>query len=190
MAELKLSFSIPDWLYRYRWSNLNRFFRWYLKPNKCVVCGSTTIFRSPEVEWLDSDGHVQMLGQANVEDNEYSNCLCLSCVAEATAHGEYIPKRGDKKYQQTDTKDTCDHCGGERKSYRWTSVKHNGFKLSLIVGNHCSWNSTYYCRDCIHTIFSEGVPKSGVLSRYQGKFVYLNNFGLPVVDGKVRFPAK
>lgn len=189
MAEISIKFKIPAVLYRYRWKNVKGYVKWLLFPNKCSVCGAVTEFNTPEVKWRDLNGHTRMMGQANIE-KEFNKCICQSCVADIVANGKPVPKVNSQKYFKYETKLTCDHCNQKTKSYKWTAFEHKGIRVALILGDYCSWNSAYYCPTCISKIFSEGTDQGRTLTVYRGKFVPQNNFGLPVVDGKAKFPER
>jgi hypothetical protein len=188
-TEIKLSIHVPDWLYRYRWKNIKGYMTWMLRPNKCCICGNRMAISHPNVNWMDEYGHTKMMGQADVE-LDYTKCVCPSCVAKATVEGTFVPKRQAEKYQRFDVMGTCDHCHNKTKSYKWTAINYRGYNIGLILGNYCSWNSAHYCPECIGKIFSDGKQSSGILSSHKGKFAYQNNFGLPVIDGKVHFPDR
>lgn len=191
MAELKIKFSVPDSVYKYRWSNLKKYFGFKLFPPKCSVCGQPVNMKHPYVRWKDPSARravAEMMGEATVE-NDYSAAVCKECVVDAVMSGTAVPKNNAKQYHEYETREQCDHCGTKTTAYKWTAFHHKEVTISLILGNHCSWNSAHYCKECITEMFVKGEDQSHVIGAYKGKYVP-HYFGLPVVGGKVRFPER
>ena len=195
MATLKFKVNIPDWLYRYRYVNLKRYAKWLFFPNKCIECGKQQPLKNPDIEWYYGDALEKSYGRMLIKwdiEGDYNKCICPSCMAKHVSDENAVPKLGRKKYNQYDVKEICDACGKHKKSHKWTAFKiKNGKTAAFIMGDYCSWNSAHYCVDCIRQGILEGDTKgNSIYGRYKNKSVPTNNFGLPVVDGKVKFPDR
>jgi hypothetical protein len=95
------------------------------------------------------------------------------------------------KLQEWDVSNKCDCCGIENLSVRFYHTKED-----VLAGKHdrlhfCinSWNSSNICSDCVIIALTEGMQKSSIYCLGpNGNSIPQNEYGLPVVDGKVKFP--
>lgn len=195
MVTKTVRFKIPDWLYRYRWSNIKAYASWLWKPNRCTLCGKKVNYRHPEIEWRDNSMRQMMLHYDVVD--YYGDCVCPECAAKCVSHENAVSKYDAERYpvlsSELETREMCDCCKEPVKSYKWVAFKMpNGKKLGFITGREW-WNGFYFCPDCIRNTLLHGKEKSSRHVGYRdkdGKFKSCpqNEHGLPVIDGKVRFP--
>ncbi len=199
MATLTYKLKIPNKIYRFRWENIKRYAEWVFKPHRCYVCNTRLVMSHPEYQYHYKDTEYQgrILAQWDIESKSYVNRkhICASCLAEHVKDENAIPKhhwaKDNRNYSYGDLKNTCDCCKEKKRSFKWTSFKIPGGKTAaFILGDYCSWNSAHYCADCIRTAITEGTPKTGIWSSWYGTHVCIQQNGLPVVDGKVRFPDR
>lgn len=198
MATFKFQFTIPNSIYRFRWKNIKNYLSWLFKPDRCYVCNSKLPVSRGHFEYFfnDSpDGHSgRMLMSWDVErqDDKPNVHICRHCLAESISDRNAVPKMGYRNYGKFEIKNKCDCCGKKKKSYKWTAFKLPGNRsAALIMGNYCSWNSAHYCSDCIKTSLKSDVKMiTSFWGSYKGKHAPIQQNGLPVVDGKPRFPDR
>jgi hypothetical protein len=189
-----IKINIPDWLYRYRWKNIKKYALWLVKPNRCSVCGTKTNYLHPEIQYQSVNNSRLLLQYSVIGD--YRGCVCSTCVAnivhDDNAFSKSVSEENDPP-NEDDVKQLCDCCAKPKKSYKWVSFKlKDGRRVGLITGREW-WNGFYFCVDCLRKALQVGTEGSNIYSGYTDKngeyrSVPQNNFGLPVVNGKVRFP--
>jgi len=193
MVTKTIKFKIPDSIYRYRWSNIVKYVKWLWKPNRCSVCGDIMNYRHPEIVWKSPDNVRVMVHYDIIGD--YTGCVCSSCLEKVITDENARSKntKADEPVNEHDTKQVCDCCGEQKISYKWASFKLNdGRRVGIISGREW-WNGFYFCADCLRSAVKNGRQGSGIHVGHVGpdgkyKSYPQNNFGLPVVDGKVKFP--
>ena len=190
---LTFKIKIPMWLYRYRWDNIKKYAAWLWKPNRCEICGTKTVFKNPNIDWYDGNSRRMML-HYNVEGRgNYSKCVCRKCAAKTVSYENAVSKYDSGEFHDFETREMCDCCKQPVLSYKWVAFKMpNGEKLGFITGREW-WNGFYFCPDCIKQTVENGKESSSIHGGHydkEGKWISVptNNFGLPVVDGKVKFP--
>lgn len=191
MVTKTIKVTIPDWLYRYRWENIVKYAKWLWKPNRCLVCGVKVNYRHPEIKWKGINGNPLMVSYNVI--NHYNECICALCVADLVTDKNAVPKYNTDNFSDTEVRPRCDCCGELKTSFKQVAFKMpDGRKVALTTGREW-WNGFAFCTNCISKALREGKQGSSMYIRYRdkkGKYHSYpqNNFGLPVVDGKVKFP--
>lgn len=182
----KIRVTYPDWLYRFRWSNLRMYAKYLLNRPKCTCCGKSVPFKHPEVTHQFDTAHSIYTGNRLIVHWYSKKTFCKSCVAQYLLESRLLPTYGSE-FNEWDVSKTCELQGCDHPAYK-------SFKIELaddtLDFRFCttSWNHTKVCVDCVATALAYGKESSSIWGQYKGKSVPLNTFGLPVVDGKVRFP--
>lgn len=184
MGKVKFSFNIPDWLYRYRWSNVKNYLAYQLHPYRCSECKVKLPFDHFDI-WCDAKYPLKhKLGIAP----PHRMTICPSCLKKLL--NEAVNRSDFKALQKKDSYNVsyyCECCEEKKPAYKWINVSNE--MLDNIKFCTCgSWNGHYVCLDCVRTALEFGEMDSHA-SHYMGdKFYSINGYGLPVINGKVRFP--
>lgn len=187
MATIKFSVKIPDWIYRYRWENIKKWISYHLKPYRCDVCGKKMAFRVFDI-WAASGYPLkQRLGASYYIPKK---CVCQECtldILNAATDSPLFEIYQEREYYNVRGK--CDVCENERQSYKAIKMPEDpGGSIRFCTKG--SWNGHYVCEYCAKVALKFGKQSSGIVTRYKGEEASLNSYGLPVVDGKVKFPER
>lgn len=185
-TKVKFEINVPNWLYRYRWKNLKNYFSYQLKPYRCIDCFAKMPHRYGDIELYDVVA--PMKARLTVGYHLKDGCLCQTCLLrrldEVAADPNFFMTQQAESYN---VKHICEVC--EEKKPAFKSIKMSeGIIDNMRFCTHGSWNGHYVCLDCAKTAIRNGVTKSGVFGHYKGNYTSMNQHGLPVVDGKVKFP--
>lgn len=185
-VKVKFSINVPVWLYRYRWKNLKNYFSYQLKPYRCTDCGVKMPHKYGEVEL--NKVVAPMKARLTVSYHNMEGCLCQKCLLNRLEEVEENPRFMETQLAESyNVEFTCDVCEEEKPSFKAVKMS-NGVIDNMRFCTGASWNGHYVCLDCAKTALRNGVVKSSIYGHYKGKSVPTNGYGLPVVDGKVRFP--
>jgi hypothetical protein len=185
-VKVKFEVNVPAWLYRYRWENLKNYFSYQLNPYRCMDCGVKMPHKYGDIEM--NNVVAPMKARLMVGYHPKGGCLCQSCLLKRLEKVESAT--GFLKAQKAESynvKSKCDVCEEEITAFKAIKMS-EGIIDNMRFCTHGSWNGHYVCLSCAKTAIRSGAMKSGVFSFYKGKFTSMNQHGLPVVDGKVRFP--
>ena len=181
MKKIVLTFTIPTWLWKYRPSNVVKYFSHLLRPFRCDTCGKKVLFKHPEYS------HAGMTMSASERD--YKKCMCRSCLTGLLAHGVPVPTFGSARFDEYDVADTCDVCKQKRPSYHAFSIGKTTFRFCF----NGSWNSSMVCQGCaIKTAMSGRASSSSFNYDPASKKSYpVNEAGLTVdvEAGRIKFPV-
>lgn len=178
--KVTFSFDVPNWIYRYRWNNVKNYTLFYLQPYRCEDCNKRMPFKHYDI-WRDTTPQLGL---------SYGKCVCPSCLQKRldalTVHPKFVAHQQKESYNVAKK---CGVCGTEATSYK--SIRMSaGILDSLRFCANGSWNGTYVCLHCVKDALTNGKMRSSYYGVYHSKMVPLNGRGLPVVDGKVKFPEK
>ena len=180
MAIVKIQFNVPTSIYRFRWHNLKQYIRWLFNKPKCSSCGTTMLWGVPEFETIN---HPRM----TVHHYIHGKNLCRTCLLKAI---ESAPSQvGHKHNFDSDIVQKCDKCHRDVESYKAFYLGEE-FMDRIGICYNGAWNWSRVCKDCIVECITTGKETCNHFGVYYGKMVPLNKFGLPVVDGKVKFPSR
>ena len=186
----KIRITIPNWLYRFRWQNLKNYFSYQLNPPRCPQCGKKKAYTKGGCDlWIADDErdnfHYPLRRSLGVGCH---SDLCKSCF-----HNEFVKFTLSDEFnamQRKDlynTADECEVCNRKVRSYK--AVRLSNKPIDFIRFCTCgSWNGHYVCLDCAKLATAYGEERSGIYQQYKGKSTPTNRWGLPVINGKVRFP--
>jgi hypothetical protein len=170
-----IRFTIPLWIWRWRYSNWKKYIKAKLNPIKCDECGVKLAFRNPKYS------------VKGLTIQRCSGTLCRDCLVK-DVHG--VIADGAK---MDDTHDVCDHCKKNALSFKglYRAVQREGKRYEF--GNrfyNCinSWNSSYICVPCTVETIQNGKECNDYTDHTSGRALPINEQGLPVINGKACFP--
>lgn len=184
---IKFTLNIPNWVYRWRWSNLQGWLLFHLKPYRCTDCGVKLPFRWYDIKIERTPPLKQSLSVSYTVTKE---CICPDCILKRLEKVEKNPLF--EIYQEREyynIQKECDVCGKPKTSYKAIRMS-DGIIDNMRFCTRGSWNGNYVCLDCAKFAIKYGVLQSTIYSSYKGRSVPINDRGLPVVDGKVKFPDR
>jgi hypothetical protein len=114
--------------------------------------------------------------------------ICQKCISkriDAALDSPYFDIYQEREYYNVS--DVCEVCEQKKPAYRAIKMS-NKIIDDVRFCTKGSWNGHYVCIDCVKIALEYGEPKSSFYGYYKEKSVPINGYGLPVVDGKVRFP--
>ena len=171
---------IPDWLYRFRWDNIKSYVNYHINKPTCLTCNTKVTFRHFNI-WVNTP-HYPLKTRVGISSNE--ECpSCLSKKIKNATTDAWIEEQVKENYVVANR---CDVCHEEKTAFKHLKLTAD-WKDTVRFCANGSWNGSYVCLDCVDTVlqFGEMIPDTGMF--YNGEHVYSVD-GLPVVDGKVRFP--
>ena len=179
----KFTVNYPEWLYRLRWDNIKRYSKWIIQRPVCHCCGKKLNFKTPEVSHRFNHGSYLTVHWFT---NNRKISFCKECLSQAVTENIIQPIYGEDFYSY-DTAPVCqlNLCGNPSFKHFKITFMEQAVDFRMCVN---SWNSTNICLSCVAETLRKGEEKSSHYGQYNKKSVLLNDFGLPVVDGKVRFP--
>lgn len=182
----KIKVTYPDWLYRFRWSNLKKYTKYLLNRPKCECCGKSVPFDNPEVTHNFEKSFGMYTGTRLIVNWYSKKTFCKECLADALLKNKLIPSFGEDFYDY-DIAPVCEMQGCTSPAYKSFAFE---FMQDKVDFRFCTtaWNHSKVCVDCVAETLKKGKEASSHWGQYKGKSVPMNKFGLPVVDGKVRFP--
>jgi hypothetical protein len=171
---------IPASIWRYRYENIRKYVRAKLKPARCSDCGVKMNFKHAQYEMHNPRLIVQRC----------SGTVCPACM-EKEIHDIIAANN----VSMDDTHEVCDVCHSHATSFksihRAVSRDENTHEF-MHRYYHCvnSWNSGHVCVSCMIDAIRNGKETSSVYTydNETGKSHPTNEYGCPVIDGKVRFP--
>ena len=171
--------TVPAPLYRFRYSNWKKYIKAKLNPIKCESCGVEMPFRNAQI--ASKNPYLTV--------TKCSGKTCRKCMVDEI---KLILEQGAHE-DDYDKGEPCAICKKDVKSYRgiYRAVPRPGINHeSLHRYYHCTnaWNSDYVCPECIIGVIENGQEESSFREHVNGKSYSINEQGLPVVDGKPRFP--
>ncbi len=189
MVTKTINIRIPDWVYRYRYSNLKKYAKWLLFPSRCDVCGKKVNFRAPNIDHRDR-GNRKLMTHWYFKGPKTDSCICRDCLASYVDVVEPANPWGHE-WHEWDLHKTCDICHEDATAYKSFKIKTSfgtaDFRFCVL-----SWNSSFVCQSCVASALRNGEETSDIHAGYKKGDKYFsvpqNEFGLPVIDGKVRFP--
>ena len=178
--KVTFQFDVPKWLYRLRWKNLKNYALFYLRPYRCEDCSKRMPFGHFDI-WKETSPRLGI---------GYTNCVCPSCLAKrldkVLAQPHFVAQQREDTYNIADK---CGVCGAKGTAFKAIRMSKGPIDNMRFCANG-SWNGNYVCLSCIYDTLKDGEMKSSIYGIYNGKMVPTNGRGLPVIDGKVKFPEK
>jgi hypothetical protein len=176
----KIKINYPDWLYRFRWSNIKNYANFIWNRPKCTCCGKKLNWAHPEVTYKFDNGNRLIVHWHS------KKTFCRHCLAQAVLENVIKPSFGEDFYDY----DTAPIC----QLNKCTSPSFKHFKIQFmnvdVDFRMCtlSWNHDNICLHCVSRTLRLGSESSSHWGMYKGESVPLNTFGIPIVDGKAKFP--
>lgn len=170
---------VPQWLWRWRYENWRKWIRAKLNPIKCECCGVKLAFKNAQYT----------VAKPRLTVQKCSGTLCRSCM-EKDIHA--IIAEGPQMHEW-EVKHTCDSCGSNTPSFKglYRAKQQDPDRPEFLNRYyHCinSWNGSHVCVGCMIEVIRNGKEESNVRDWSSGKDISVNEQGLPVIDGKPRFP--
>ena len=182
-----IKFKIPRWLYRLRWHNIRLYLKYRLFPPRCSCCGKKMIYT--QAQYKTKNLTIDAISK------DYKDKYCRECLIESfkmAKDNDRILMRDDGKelmdYQRDDVSNKCDCCGTKTKSQKFMYIDE---KIKYRI-HFCMawWNGFKICPACALNVLENGEHYSShcVFDSKNNQILPCTPHGLPVKDGKIRFP--
>jgi len=179
----KFTINYPEWLYRFRYDSIKKFINWIFHRPKCLCCGKKLNYKHPNVTHVFNNNQRLIVHWFSESPNKY---FCKDCLAVEVEKNTIKPSFGEDFYDY-DIAPVCSLNACSNPSFKAFKITVNGINVDFRLCTS-SWNHDKVCLSCVKETLSKGKESSSYLGNYKGKPVPLNEFGLPVFEGKVRFP--